>query len=126
MEPIQSQGLDKPAMLVGRPGHEVIDDTWDIMWPNLRNKKVELYVNNTQHGTYEDFPTLLALLDLPDAVKQALVPLLGTISWNDMDRSVNGALSAFADLLFRGKTEPLKHIGHHYPNIAIVRSSLSE
>lgn len=124
VEPFQSQPYRKPGMLVGRPDHEASDPTWDATWPYLRGKKAELHINGTQHGTFEDFPTLIPLFNLPDAAKQALVPLLGTISWQDMDRDMNSAVAVFVDLVFRGEARPLAEIETKYPNITIVRSDI--
>lgn len=124
VEPFQSQPYHKPGMLVGRPDHKANDPTWDEGWPYLRGKKAELRINGTQHGTFEDFPTLVPVFNLPDAAKQALVPLLGTISWQDMDRDMNGVVAAFVDLVFRGENHELAEIETKYPNITIVRADV--
>lgn len=124
VEPIQSQEIFKPTMLFGHTGHDLGDPTWDQAWPHIKGKKIQLSINGTTHGSFEDLLRLTAQLDLPDALKEALKQELGTITWQDMDRDVNGGLMAFFDLVFSGRSADLKGINGRFPNITITRTSL--
>ncbi|CEJ88397.1 hypothetical protein VHEMI04710 [[Torrubiella] hemipterigena] len=125
VEPIQSQEISKPTLLFGHEGHDLGDPTWDQAWPHITGKKIQLSINGTTHGSFEDLLRLMAQLDLPDAVREALKQEIGSISWQDMDRDVNGGLMAFFDLVFNGKSSPLTGINSRYPNITVTRTNLN-
>ncbi|EEY16237.1 PAF acetylhydrolase family protein [Verticillium alfalfae VaMs.102] len=63
-EPVLSAGVSGPFALVGRPGHEEEDATWDTFYAALRGPKAQLAVNGTVHASFTDFPTLVKTLDL--------------------------------------------------------------
>lgn len=124
VNPIMSQGLDKPFMLMGVKDHAGHDDTWNIIWPKLQGKKVQLEINGTTHGTFEDLPTLVPLMNLPPQTQGPIAMLLGTVTWQDAHKSIEGGLIAFFNLVLYGKSKELKEIEQKFPNITIARSAL--
>ncbi len=125
-DPVLSNGLDKPFIQVGRPGHNEQDSTWDEFWPQLHGPAMELSISGTTHGSYPDTLTLLSALDLPDAAWEMLKGVYGAIDPKDMEEDLNGALTAFLRFLFKGKERPLEDIHESFPAISIVRSKLAQ
>lgn len=123
VNPILSSGLSKPFLQLGRQNHTAEDPTWNQFWPHLKGKKSELAIADTQHGTFEDFLPLLALLNLPSEIEKVVQDNLGRITPKEMDSAINSALSAFFDLIFHGNATPLKNI-NRTPKISVLRSSL--
>ncbi len=124
-DPVLRDGLSKPFMQVGRPGHRDQDETWDEFWPHLRGPALEVAVAGTTHGSFPDMLTLLSALDLPESVLKMLREAYGEISPSDMDKDLNGALDAFLQFLFTGNGTSLAGIHDNFPNITVVRSKLA-
>lgn len=126
VEPIRSQGLDKPFLLAGRHGHSAAnstDPTWNQFWPRLTGPRVELAIDGTAHGSYTDRPLLVSALGLPDAVLDRLAGDIGSVRGPELERIVNGVLTSFFDFVFYGKRQRLVRLPRVYPAVSITRSN---
>ncbi|KAH7309876.1 PAF acetylhydrolase [Stachybotrys elegans] len=124
VDPILTNGLKKPFLQVGRPGHSTDDPTWNRFWPVLRGAKAELAVQGALHASFTDLPTLMETLDLPAEAQQGLAQLLGSIGSSGMDDALSGTLKAFSDLAFHGKKQSMRQIETRVPSIQVQRISL--
>lgn len=123
--PVLANGLSKPFVQVGRPGHRDQDESWDEFWRHLRSPAMELALAGTTHGSFPDTLALLSALDLPEPVKGALRQEYGEIDPMDMDKALNGVLTAFLDFLFAADGAALADIHENFPDITVVRSTLA-
>ncbi|KID98348.1 PAF acetylhydrolase family protein, partial [Metarhizium majus ARSEF 297] len=126
VEPIRSQGLDKPFLLAGRPGHSAAnstDPTWNQFWPRLAGPRVELAIDGTAHGSYTDRPLLVSALGLPDAVLDRFAGDIGSVRGPELERIVNGVLASFFDFVFYGKRRRLVQLPWVYSEVLITRSN---
>ncbi|KAH6609060.1 paf acetylhydrolase family [Trichoderma cornu-damae] len=124
VDPILSTNITKPFILAGRKGHDAEDPTWNQFWPHLKGERMEIAIADTQHGAFKDNLMLLSTVNVPAVVKQAIQEGLGSIDPHQLDRDLNGILTAYFDLLFYGNKQPLQVIPQKYANVTIVRSSL--
>jgi pimeloyl-ACP methyl ester carboxylesterase len=125
-DPVLSNGLSKPFMQIGRPGHKEQDSTWDQFWSHLRGPAIELSITGTTHGSYPDTLSLLSALDLPHVVWDMLKAEYGAIDPRNMEEDLDGALTAFLQFLFTEEKGPLADIHESFPDINIVRSKLAK
>jgi pimeloyl-ACP methyl ester carboxylesterase len=125
VDPILSTDITKPFILAGRKGHDAEDPSWNQFWPHLKGKRAEIAIANTQHGAFKDDLLLLNTLNLNISaeIKQGLQEALGSIDPHQLDKDLNGILTAYFDLLFDGKKQPLQAIPHNFANVTIVRSN---
>ncbi|RFU76993.1 paf acetylhydrolase family [Trichoderma arundinaceum] len=124
VDPILSTNIAKPFVLAGRNGHDAEDPSWNQFWPHLKGKRIEIAIADTQHGAFKDDLMLLSTVTLPADIKKAIQEALGSIDPHQLDRDLNGILTAYFDLLFYGKKKPLQAIPREFANVTIVRSSL--
>lgn len=127
VEPIRSQGLNKPFLLAGRYGHSAPDSsdpTWNQFWPHLTGSRVELAINGTAHGSYTDRPLLLSALGLPDPVLDQVAGEIGSVRGRRLETIVNDVLMSFFDLVFYKNEQKLKGLPKTYTEVSITRSSL--
>lgn len=124
VNPILSTAIAKPFVLAGRKGHDAEDPSWNQFWPRLRGTRAEIAIADTEHGSFKDDLMLLSTLDIPADMRGALQQVLGSIDPHQLDRDLNGILTAYFDLLFHGEKQPLRAIPREYANVTITRSSL--
>ncbi|KAM0262115.1 hypothetical protein ACHAQJ_001856 [Trichoderma viride] len=124
VDPILSTDITKPFILAGRKGHNAEDPSWSQFWPHLKSKRMEIAIANTQHGAFKDDLMLLSTLNIPTNITTAIQETLGSIDPHQLDKDLNGILTAYFDLLFDGKKQPLQAIPHDFANVTIVRSTL--
>lgn len=123
VDPILSTDITKPFILAGRKGHDAEDPSWNQFWPHLKGQSMEIAIANTQHGAFKDDLMLLSTVDISAELKGALQEALGSIDPHQLDQDLNGILTAYFDLLFQGKKQPLQTIPHSFANVTIVRSN---
>ncbi|TFB02828.1 putative 1-alkyl-2-acetylglycerophosphocholine esterase [Trichoderma ghanense] len=123
IDPILSTDISEPFVLAGRKGHSTEDLSWNQFWPRLKGGHMEIAVADTLHGAFKDDLMLLSALDLPASAKEAVRGALGSIDPVQLDRDLNGILTAFFEFLFHGKKQSLRAIAHDFENVTIVRSS---
>jgi hypothetical protein len=124
IDPILSTDITKPFILAGRKGHDAEDPSWNQFWPHLKGKRMEINIANTQHGAFKDDLMLLSALNISAEIKEAVQQVLGSIDPHQLDKDLNGILTAYFDLLFYGKKQPLQAIPHDFANVTIARSTL--
>ncbi|UKZ75759.1 hypothetical protein TrVFT333_003453 [Trichoderma virens FT-333] len=124
VDPILSTDIKKPFILAGRKGHDAEDPTWNQFWPHLKGKRMEINIANTQHGAFKDDLMLLSALNIPADAKAAIQQVLGSIDPHQLDKDLNGILTAFFDLLFHGKKQSLEAIPHNFANVTIMRGNI--
>ncbi|CAM1509581.1 Fc.00g033200.m01.CDS01 [Cosmosporella sp. VM-42] len=123
--PVMSQGLDRPFMLLGRPKHRTEDTTWIQFWKHLRGPKIEMEVAGTLHGSFTDLPLLVGALDLPKEYQSAVESFVGTVDGVRMQQILAKTLSGFFTLILQGKSKPLLETVQHSAELSIVGSDLS-
>lgn len=124
VDPILSTNITKPFILAGRKGHDAEDPSWNQFWPRLQGKRMEIAIANTLHGAFKDDLMLLSALKVSAEAEEAIQQALGSIDAHQLDKDLNGILTAFFDFLFYGKKQPLQAIPHEFANVTIVRSTL--
>ncbi|KAL7796777.1 Alpha/Beta hydrolase protein [Trichoderma ceciliae] len=124
IDPILSTNIAKPFILAGRKGHAAEDPSWNQFWPRLEGKRMEIAIANTEHGAFKDDLMLLSMVKVSADIKEAIQGLLGSIDPHQLDKDLNGILTAYFDLLFYGKKQPLQAIPREFANVTVVRSSL--
>ncbi|KAK3182540.1 hypothetical protein K4F52_006180 [Lecanicillium sp. MT-2017a] len=122
--PVLANGLSKPFVQVGGPGHQDQDESWDEFWRHLRGPAMELALAGTMHGSFPDTLTLLSALNLPEPVREALRQEYGEIDPMDMDTDLNGILTAFLEFLFTADGTALADFHENFPDVTVVRSKL--
>ena len=120
--PILTEGLSKPFILLGRPDYAQGDDSWTLFYARLRSLAMELSVAGTTHGSWNDVLILVTQLTLSDQGRTIVEENFGTIASQDMDRSLNGVLTAFFDFLFLGDRSPLGNLAPDFHNVTVVES----
>ncbi|KAL7939264.1 Alpha/Beta hydrolase protein [Trichoderma chlorosporum] len=124
VDPILSTDISKPFVLAGRKGHDDEDPTWSQFWPHLKGDHMEFAIADTLHGAFKDDLMLLSALNITGQAKAAIQQALGSIDPHQLDRDLNGILTAFFDLVFHGKKQPLKAIPQEFANVTIVRGNI--
>ncbi|PNP46079.1 hypothetical protein TGAMA5MH_02114 [Trichoderma gamsii] len=123
IDPILSTDITKPFILAGRKGHNAEDPSWNQFWTHLKGKSMEIAIADTQHGAFKDDLMLLSTMNFTAEVKEALQGVLGSIDPHQLDKDLNGILTAYFDLIFYGKKQSLQAIPHNFANVTIVRSN---
>lgn len=125
--PVTQQGLDRPFVIVGGPGHETAtNSSWSELYSHLRGAKAELAIAKTQHNSFTDFPLLVTELHIPDNKRAAVDALLGSQNGRRLHRTLVGTLTAFLDLVFRGKSDGLRNLGSEFCDVSVVKSQLAD
>lgn len=124
--PVTSDGLAKPFALVssaannGSPGLE----NWNPFWANLNDTRVELTISNTTHISFLDIPFLLTTYALPSELGPKIEAEFGAVEGKHMQEIVDGILTAFFEVVFRGWAVPLCDLKRKFREVSVVRSSL--
>lgn len=95
-EPLPASGLSQPVLFIA---HGTADDSWTQAWPRLKGPKLWLTVNETQHQTFSDVPTLL---QAAGQNATAYAGLLGTIAPAEMVRILTAYTTAWMKGAFAG------------------------
>ncbi|OHF02248.1 tat pathway signal sequence [Colletotrichum orchidophilum] len=77
--PVQTEGTDKPLVLVGTPATFDYMIGWNETWSNLRGPSLMLIINGTTHQSFIDAPQLPAVKALPAEYGDLVKQILGTI-----------------------------------------------
>lgn len=125
VNPVKDDGIHKPFLLAGRPGHQLEDSTWNDFWPKIHCAKAQLAVSGTKHGSFTDLPRLFGALGLPEEAKDTLQSQLGGIAADRLDTVRDGMLMAFFDLALRGRSSPLLHVEQDFSEVSMDRANLS-
>ncbi|ETN43914.1 uncharacterized protein HMPREF1541_11045 [Cyphellophora europaea CBS 101466] len=93
---VTTVGLNKPFAMLSHEGKNLTSDpSWAETWPRLNNSKIAATVRGTQHGSFTDFPVLVDVLGLRDALGDGASELVGTVSGRQMMELLSGFASAF-------------------------------
>lgn len=123
--PVVQKGLDRPFILTGVPGHDAMPGSnWPELYDNLRSSKMDLAIANTTHLSFTDSRLLLTAIDVPDAAKQALDAVLGTVEGRRLEDIMLGILTGFLDLVLKGRAGGLRNIAKDYGEVTVVKSRL--
>ncbi|KAK8079264.1 hypothetical protein PG994_003071 [Apiospora phragmitis] len=90
-------GLDRPFLLLGRPGHSDQDPTWPVLYEKLRRSRIEMTVAGAIHSLFTDFPLIVESLKLPKSTAELVA---GGFSGQKMDMVVKKVLMAFCEFVF--------------------------
>ncbi|KAF4975555.1 hypothetical protein FZEAL_7670 [Fusarium zealandicum] len=123
-DPVLSQGLDKPFMMLGRPNHRTEDTTWAKFWTKLQGPKLELQISGTAHGSYTDVPLLLNALGLPKEALKATEPMFGSVDGKALQDTISKTLSAFMAYSVGGARAPLLKTIDKARGVSIVKKQL--
>lgn len=126
VEPVEGKGLDKPFVLVGRPGHSEQDPTWNRFWRNLRGPRAHLEVQNSTHGTFTDMPILLSGLGITGPAVAVLQAEFGLINWSRVAPSLGVVFSGLVDYVLGSvKLPPILTTGNsEFPEVIVLESNL--
>lgn len=102
-------GLSRPFMMFAHDGKNTsTDPTWAAIWPRLTGWKRMLEVEDSQEGTFTDFPDAVDVLGLGDGQLPAEVgELLGSINGTLAMQIVGTYVGAFFDFVLKGTREVL-------------------
>ncbi|PWN86884.1 hypothetical protein FA10DRAFT_269974, partial [Acaromyces ingoldii] len=97
-EPLPASGLSQPVLFIAHGTAD--DDSWTQAWPLLTGPKLWLTINETQHQTFSDVPTLL---QAAGQNATAYADLLGTIAPAEMVRILTAYTTAWMKGSFAGR-----------------------
>ncbi|OAR02783.1 hypothetical protein LLEC1_04076, partial [Akanthomyces lecanii] len=101
-------------------------ENWNPFWAHLNDTRVELTISNTTHVSFLDIPLLLTAYPLPSELRPKMEAAFGTVDGRHMGEIVEGILTAFFDVLFRGWVARLCDLKRKFQEVIIVRSSLPQ
>lgn len=124
VEPVLSEGIEEPFLLLGRPNHHQEDDTWIQFWKSLRGPKAELALNGTLHGSYTDMPRLFNALNLPAEAKAQAASLIGAIDGERLDKILTSTLSSFFTFVLGGSSEEFNNVVKSFAEVSVINEEL--
>lgn len=97
--PLLSRGAKSPLMIVAHDGKNLTTDpSWISVWQTTqKTTKVALAIGNTAHGSFTDLPLVVDTLGLPNAMREELDPLIGSLSGTHIRRVVTSLVKHFHD-----------------------------
>jgi pimeloyl-ACP methyl ester carboxylesterase len=108
---LQQHNTPKPFLIFGHEGkNQSTDPSWKTVWPRLRGWKLELELEGTQHGTFEDWPVLIealgfAQLPADSPLREVIGQLVGTIDGTRAVRIMSETLVGFFDFALKNMSE---------------------
>lgn len=124
VDPVLSEGIEEPFLLLGRPNHRQEDDTWVQFWKSLWGPKAELALNGTLHGSYTDMPRLFNALNLPAEAKAQAASLIGAIDGERLDRILTSTVSSFFSLVLGGSSEEFRTTVKSFVEVSVIGEGL--
>ncbi|CAH0039590.1 unnamed protein product [Clonostachys rhizophaga] len=124
VDPVLSEGIEEPFLLLGRPNHRQEDDTWVQFWKSLRGPKAELALNGTLHGSYTDMPRLFDALNLPAEAKAQAASLIGAIDGERLGKILTSTLSSFFSLVLGGSSEEFSNMIKTFAEVSVINEEL--
>lgn len=126
--PVVADGLARPFALVSSAANKGSPalENWNPFWDHLNDTRVELTISNTTHASFLDIPLLLTIFPLPSELRPKIEAVFGAVDGRQMEKIVDGILTAVFDVLFRGSVAPLCDLKRKFQEVSIVRSSLPQ
>ncbi|THY33996.1 hypothetical protein D6D01_02063 [Aureobasidium pullulans] len=109
-------GTDKPVMIMGCGNHTRDHDgdftqiTWAATWPNLTGWRREITIADTLHYDFSDYPVVFETLGITPNLTIASSShgtQTGTLEGHRVLEIVTSYVTAFLDLVIKGKNSPL-------------------
>ncbi|KXH62273.1 tat pathway signal sequence [Colletotrichum salicis] len=119
--PVQTEGTDKPLVLVSTPTTFDYISGWDEIWANLRGPSLMLIVNGTTHMSFFDAPQLPAAKALPTEYSDLIKQVLGTIDGDLLAKFEIELLRRTLDLVLEGKREAFCDIESVGPGVGQLK-----
>ena len=117
---VVQKGLKDPFVLFGRDTNDTTP-TWDEIWPHL-GWKLQLLLEDSQHGTFSDLPLLATLLGY-DPLPPELAGLLGTLPAARGRQTISTYVAAFMETVLKKETSVLLDgPSKAFPEVVFVRS----
>ncbi|OAG44152.1 hypothetical protein AYO21_01609 [Fonsecaea monophora] len=125
--PAMNHSNTKPFTIFAAQRHnQSTDATWAAFWQELKGLKLQLQVNNTEHGTFTDYPILTKSLGINATILPPVTDLIGTIDGVrilDILRRYIGGF--FQETLEVQKVKLIQGPSPQFPEVAFVNSSLT-
>ncbi|KAK1721343.1 tat pathway signal sequence [Colletotrichum acutatum] len=119
--PVQTEGTDKPLVLVGTPTTFDYISGWNETWTNFRGPSLMLVVNGTTHMSFFDAPQLPAVKALPAKYSDLIKQVLGTIDGDLLAKIEIELLRRTLDFVLENKREALCNIVSVSPDVGQLR-----
>ncbi len=116
-------GLDRPFLLMGSQYHDrTVDDSWAQLWSNLRGRRLELRMSNSEHDSYDDGESLLPeIATVMGVTADQLAQRIGTIDPARALLVLRVYVRAFFDATIRGGGDRLlDRPSPRYPEIEFI------
>ncbi|KAK1985300.1 tat pathway signal sequence [Colletotrichum cereale] len=120
--PVQTEGTNKPLVLVGTPTSIETIPGWNETWSNLRGPSLQLAVAGTTHLSFFDVPKLPTVLALPTEYRGLIEQALGTIDAGTLARIEIELLRRILDYVLGDKDNALCGIEAVGPEVEQLRS----
>ena len=124
---VVKKGLSCPFMFVSHEGKNLTtDSTWQRTWRHLTGTRVEVTAENSQHGTFTDFPFVAQKLGLTYNSTSPLAGLLGTIPGNETLPMLAAVVDGFFQYALGSSDTPVsKDTLTTFPELEVLKMVLS-
>ena len=111
--------LNQPFMLMGHENKtQGTDPSWKSVWPRLGGWKREFEVRGAQHYGFSDLPLIVEVLGLRNELP-GVGQLLGNIEGKRMVGLTVLYVSAFLDMVMKGKKGGLERLGREFKEVVL-------
>ncbi|KAH7409699.1 PAF acetylhydrolase family protein [Cadophora sp. MPI-SDFR-AT-0126] len=119
-----NRGLKRPFMILSHEGKNITtDESWTATWKVLTGWKRQFELSGSQHGTFTDFPLLVAALGFDGMLGDAGAALLGTIGGLRAMEVITSYVRDFMDFMLKGEKSALLDGKKVYPEMSLDASS---
>ncbi len=115
-----NKGLSKPFLVFAHEGKNLTSDpSWEAIWPKFTGWKRLYELAGSAHGTFTDFPSLVAALGFEGQLGDAGAELLGTIGGARAMDIITTYVTAFMDSVLKGKRSGLLNGKDVFPEVSL-------
>jgi dienelactone hydrolase len=116
---------DQPFAIFAGQGHnQGNDDTWAIFWQQLTGRKLQLEINGTAHGSFDDYPILAQSIGLNGTATPEIATIIGTIDGVRILTILRSYIAGFfQEALEEKKVDLLKGPSAKFPEVAFANIS---